>query len=144
MISQACSAVAAAAAVLTLSIVSSPATAPVSAPIADKAVASVVRSTSTTPQPTSGRVLPYDGYYVGIDTHHRTVRFHMSGGRIFNFHIAHTRFPDASLQGHQWHHTCGNSLCTRGQWTTDTTVEGKWNDSRQAGDVHFTARLVSH
>lgn len=142
MFTKLCSLVGACAAVLTLAVVSSPAASPVSMTTAGSAVAAA--TTAQVPQATSLRVLPFDGHYLGMDAHHRTVRMVLHGGRITHFFVNHTRFPDASLQGHQWHHTCGDSLCTRGSWTTDTTVEGRWNDSRQGGDVHFTVHLMSH
>ena len=150
MFTKLCTLVGAGAAVATLAVVTSPATAPVAmttdrvttvAAVADAAVADTsdrALSTSTV------AVLPYDGHYLGQDAGHRTVRFVLSRGRIMHFSVAGRLFPDAHVQGHQWHHTCGNSLCTRGYWTTDTVVEGKWNDARQGGDVHFTANLYSH
>lgn len=143
MFTKLCSLVGACAAVMTLAVVSGPATAPVSMVTAGSTSA-VSAAVDSTLQATSGFVLPYEGHYLGVDTHHRTIRFQMRGGRIMHFFVNHTAFPDAHLQGHQWHHTCGNNLCTRGNWTTDVMVEGKWNDSRQGGDVHFTAQLVSH
>lgn len=89
-------------------------------------------------------VLPYEGSYMGHDMHYRTVRFDYVGGKIRNFRVNHTTgFPVATVSGHQFHHTCHGSLCIRGQWTDDVTVEGVWNNT-SGGESHFTANLFAH
>lgn len=143
MFTKLCSLIGAGAAVATLAIVSAPGTTSVA--MSTDTVTTVASAKAASPlTTTSGRVLPYDGRYMGQDTHHRLVRFVLSRGQITHFSVSGHAFPNAQVQGHQWHHTCAHNLCTRGYWTTDTTVEGKWNDSRQGGDVHFTAMLFSH
>jgi hypothetical protein len=89
-------------------------------------------------------VLPYEGSYMGHDMYYRTIRFDYRGGKIVNFRVNHTTgFPSPSVTGHQFHHTCHGSLCLRGQWTDDVTVEGIWNNT-SGGESHFTAALFAH
>jgi hypothetical protein len=86
-------------------------------------------------------IIPRAGHYAGHDVkgHHITFYFrdHMSHFTVDEFLIG-----GASVSGHQWHHTCHNGYCTRGQWHTQTQVQGFWNHSASGSDVHFIAHWV--
>jgi hypothetical protein len=89
--------------------------------------------------------LPYEGHYRGMDQDHRTVTFTYSRAHgITNFKVGHYSFPNASVSGDQWHHTCHAGYCTRGKWHHDFYVTGVWNISHSSGgDVFFEATHVS-
>jgi hypothetical protein len=101
-------------------------------------------SGAATSEASSGSVLPVPGTYMGWDAHHRTVTFtYTHSGEITHFRVNHTSFPNARVQGSQWHHTCANNYCSRGRWLDDYSVEGYWNVSTSGGDVFFEANLYS-
>lgn len=141
MLTKLFSGIAAAAAVATYVVVSTPATTPAVAGI-DASTSSVTGDLGIARAPSA--LLPFEGSYLGLDRQHRLVTFTYRHGRIVHFKVNQQAFPDATVQGHQWHHTCAHHWCSRGHWTTDTTVEGIWNNSQQGTEVHFTAYLFSH
>jgi hypothetical protein len=104
---------------------------------------SLVTGAATSEARGSGSVLPVPGRYLGSDSSHRHISFVLtSHGKITQFKVNGTLFPEASLAGSQWHHTCKNNLCTRGKWDTDFSVEGFWNNAASGGDVPFVAGLI--
>jgi hypothetical protein len=88
-------------------------------------------------------ILPYQGMYRGVDSHKRTITFEYKHGKIVNFRVNHTLFPEAMVSGSRWHHTCSHNLCTRGEWIYDFAVKGFWNNSASGGDVPFEANAIA-
>ncbi|HTR75951.1 MAG TPA: hypothetical protein VMH33_11930 [Solirubrobacterales bacterium] len=91
----------------------------------------------------SSSIVPYEGRYLGVDTHHRSISFEYRHGKIKNFKVNHTLFPEATVSGSRWHHTCMNNHCTRGEWLDDYAVKGFWNISNSGGDVVFEANAIA-
>jgi len=87
--------------------------------------------------------VPYEGKYLGSDTHHRTITFEYRHGKIKNFKVNHQLFPEATVSGSRWHHTCMHNLCTRGEWVWDYGVRGFWNNAASGGDVEFEANAIA-
>jgi hypothetical protein len=88
-------------------------------------------------------IVPYQGKYRGVDAHHRTITFEYVHGKIKNFKVNHTLFPEATVSGSRWHHTCKHNLCTRGEWIYDFAVRGFWNNAASGGDVPFEANAIA-
>jgi hypothetical protein len=89
-------------------------------------------------------VMPYEGPYLGMDAHHRTITFSYTRSRgMYDFRVNHHLIGGAHVSGGQWHHTCHNGYCTRGQWHHDFNVTGHWNNTSGGGDVFFEASAIA-
>lgn len=98
----------------------------------------------TSPDVVARTALPFEGHYLGHDSHGRQVRFSFFGTQMQHFHVNHTAFGHARVSGARWHHTCNQNKCTQGLWVTDTQVEGTWNDPNSGHTAHWVAVLYAH
>lgn len=137
MIRKLCSALATVLAVFAFVVTSAATSAPANA------IQSSAQPSTSSDTPTR-TALPYEGHYSGSDAHGRHIRFSFSGNQMMNFTVNHTSFGGAHVSGDMWHHTCHNSKCTRGHWTTDVHVVGTWNDPNSGHEVHWEAHLYAH
>lgn len=111
-------------------------------------------ATATATAPADARVVtsahraflePLEGHYEGVDQGHRVVTFTYSRAHgITNFRVGHHHaFPDASVSGNRWHHTCHGGHCTQGHWRQNDYVVGHWNNYHESSrDLEFEAMHV--
>jgi hypothetical protein len=102
-------------------------------------------TTSSAATASAASVLPYEGPYMGMDAHHRTITFSYSRSRgMYDFRVNHHLIGGAHVAGGMWHHTCHNGYCTRAQWHHDFYVTGYWNNASGGGDVFFEANAIAY
>lgn len=86
--------------------------------------------------------LPTQGWYEGIDHHHRTITFYYDGKNYMShFTVGHKLIGGAHVSGHEaaWHRTCHGGYCSSGMWVTDTQVHGTWDPGSTDRHVPYHA-----
>jgi hypothetical protein len=85
-------------------------------------------------------VIPVHGAYDGVDHHQRQVSFSFNGTTINHFRVGSLTIGTAHVSNGMWHETCGGGYCFKGQWITDTHVQGFW---RHGGSHEWTSWSAS-
>lgn len=87
---------------------------------------------------------PKPGWYEGKDALGYTVRFRLAGSEILNMRIADHAYAPTNLRrgGQGWQSTCNATYCSRGEWTSNTEVEGFRSTTYAPAETAFEARWV--
>lgn len=98
---------------------------------------------STSADSTGRTAMPYNGNYMGSDSHHRHIRFTFHGNQMSHFMVNDFTIGGAHVGHAAWHETCHNGYCTSGMWIDDVTVRGTWRHG-SGHAVHWEAYLYAH
>lgn len=108
------------------------------------ALALMMTAGSTVAQQAAGdtdEVTPKPGLYEGHDARHFSVIFRLGGSRIYGIRIAEHAYAPAYLRGGGpgWQGTCNDYYCSRGEWTSDTEVDGTRSMIYSQAEIAFHA-----